>query len=75
MVRSWTVEGLGVIERSEWSLVEDIRAGRLIRLLEDWSLPDADVVAILNPKSIRTARVDAFLSHLAIVGRDLGDEP
>ncbi|MBB3399537.1 hypothetical protein FHX09_001491 [Rhizobium sp. BK538] len=25
------------------------------------------MVAILNPKSIRTARVDAFLSHLAIV--------
>jgi len=50
-----------------------VRAG-LIRLLEDWSLPDADVVAILNPKSIRTARVDAFLSHLAIVARDLCDE-
>lgn len=65
VIRAWAMAGLGIVERSEWSVAEDVSAGRLIRVLPDWALPDADVVALLNPRAVRAARVEAFTSRLA----------
>lgn len=64
VIREWALSGLGIVERSEWSVAEDIRAGRLLRVLPKWSLPDADIVALLNPRSVRASRVEAFLNHM-----------
>lgn len=49
MIRAWALDGFGIVERSEWSVSPDLQDGRLIRVLPDWSLPDADIVALLNP--------------------------
>lgn len=65
VLRSWAVDGFGIVERSEWSVAEDLRSGRLIRILPDWSLPDADIVALLNPRAVRAARIDAFVNRMA----------
>jgi len=65
LIRSWVIAGLGITERSEWSIADDLRTNRLVRVLGDWSLPDADIVALINPRSIRAARIDCFLSHLS----------
>lgn len=65
VIRSWVIAGLGITERSEWSVADDLRTNRLVRVLGDWSLPDADIVALINPRSIRAARIDCFLSHLS----------
>ncbi|KPU84232.1 LysR family transcriptional regulator [Marinosulfonomonas sp. PRT-SC04] len=64
VIRGWALEGLGIIERSEWSVAADLRAGRLLAVLPDWTLPNADVVALLNHHSVRTTRIEAFLSYL-----------
>jgi DNA-binding transcriptional LysR family regulator len=64
VIRSWALDGFGIIERSEWSVADDIAAGRLVHLLTKWSPQDADVVIILNPKSTRARRVEAFITHL-----------
>lgn len=65
VLRGWAIDGHGIVERSEWSVAEDLRAGRLIRVLPDWALPDADIVALLNPRAVRASRMDAFLDRLA----------
>jgi len=64
VIRGWAVEGLGIVERSEWSISADLQAGRLIQILPDWSLSTADIVALVNPHIIRAARVEAFLEYL-----------
>lgn len=64
VIRGWALTGLGIIERSEWSVAADLRAGRLLPVLPDWRLPNADVVALLNHHSVRTTRTEAFLAHL-----------
>jgi len=64
VIRGWALDGLGIIERSEWSVSDDVRTGRLQSVLPDWRLPDADVVALMNPRSVRAARIEAFVSHL-----------
>ncbi|SFQ59350.1 DNA-binding transcriptional regulator, LysR family [Roseivivax halotolerans] len=65
VLRAWALEGFGIVERSEWSISADLRAGRLVRVLPDWSLPDADIVALLNPRAVRSLRIDKFVERLA----------
>ena len=64
VVRAWALAGHGVIVRSEWSVAEDVRAGRLVRLLPGYALPSADVVALLGPRTGRSARATAFVAAL-----------
>jgi DNA-binding transcriptional LysR family regulator len=63
-VRSWALEGLGIMVRSEWDVAEDFARGRLERVLSRYRLPCADVVALLGRRGGRAARVNAFLKVL-----------
>jgi DNA-binding transcriptional LysR family regulator len=64
VVREWALAGAGIIVRSEWSVHQDIATGRLVRLLEGWSLPSADVVAFVGARRGRSARTSAFVAAL-----------
>lgn len=64
VVRDWALAGLGVIVRSEWDVAADLAAGRLAVVLPDWTLPDADVVALLHARQGRSGRSNAFLQAL-----------
>ena len=65
VVKSWCLTGCGVMLRSEWDVAEDLRKGNLVRLLPDYHLADADVVALLNPDGGgRARRTQAFLELL-----------
>lgn len=64
VVRRWGLAGLGIIQRSEWDVAADLRAGRLVPLLPGWQLPDADVVALLGSRTGRVARTERFLDVL-----------
>jgi len=57
VVKSWAAQGLGIVARSEWDVFDELKSGNLIRVLEDYNLPDADIVALLNPKTLRSKRV------------------
>jgi len=37
-VRAWTLEGLGIMVRSEWDVADDLRSGRLRRVLTHYRL-------------------------------------
>jgi DNA-binding transcriptional LysR family regulator len=64
VIRSWAVGGAGIIVRSEWDVADEIRVGRLVRLLDRWKLPSANVVALLGARHGRSARTRLFLKHL-----------
>lgn len=49
VLRDWALAGMGIIERSEWSVAANLKVGRLQQVLPGQTLPDADVVALLNP--------------------------
>lgn len=71
VLRAWACDGFGIVERSEWSVRGDLAAGRLVRVLPGWSLPDADIVALLNPRAVRALRIEAFVARLAeVMARD-----
>ena len=64
VARQWALQGKGVVMRSEWDVAESLVSGRLVRLLPEWSLPDADVVALVASRAGLSARVKLFLSFL-----------
>lgn len=64
IIRDWALAGLGIIVRSEWDVAEDLAAGRLTEVLPHWSLPAADVVALLHARQGRSGRTNVFLQSL-----------
>ena len=46
VVRDWALDGLGIIERSEWDTARLIAEGKLKRLLPAWRLEPAPVMAL-----------------------------
>lgn len=64
VVRQWALRGKGLIMRSEWDVAESLAAGRLVRVLEDWHLPEAGIVALVDGRHGMSARVKLFLSFV-----------
>ncbi len=63
-VRDWAIAGLGIITRSEWDVAEHLNSGRLVPLLDAWTQPDADIVALISSRHGRSLRATRFLEHL-----------
>lgn len=64
VVKQWAQLGQGIMLRSEWDVADDLAAGRLVRVLPEWTLPDADVVALADRRTGLPARVRMFLAAL-----------
>jgi DNA-binding transcriptional LysR family regulator len=64
VVRDWALAAQGITVRSEWDVADDLAAGRLRRVLPDWELPAADVVAMLGARRGRSARIESFVALL-----------
>ena len=64
VAKSWAVAGLGVVQRSEWDVAEELKSGTLVQILPEWQLPEAPVVALLSSRSHRARRIQSLLDHL-----------
>ncbi|PLC03470.1 LysR family transcriptional regulator [Variovorax sp. RO1] len=64
MVRDWCLAGHGVMLRSLWDIAPQLANGDLVRVLPQYSMPDADIhwVAPWRPKTPR--RVRLLVDHL-----------
>ncbi|MDD1792846.1 LysR substrate-binding domain-containing protein [Enterovibrio sp. ZSDZ42] len=65
VIKDWARAGLGIIMRSEWDVQPQINNGELIRLLPNYLLPDANIVALLgSQEKERSARISGFIELL-----------
>lgn len=62
---NWALAGLGLVLRAEWDIARYLRSGRLREVLENWHAPPADIHAVYPVRHQATARVRAFVDHLA----------
>lgn len=72
VITSWAVEGLGIVERSEWDVNALLASGRLVRVLPEWNLPTAPVMALLPSRTGMSPRQKLFLK---IAREALGSAP
>lgn len=64
VIRRWACEGRGIILRSEWDVADDIRQGKLVRLLPAWKAPDANVIALTHNRSGLPRRTRDLMQYL-----------
>jgi DNA-binding transcriptional LysR family regulator len=57
-------DGLGLAYLPDYYLVEDLKAGRLVRVLQDWRGIERDVVAIYQHRRHLSAKVKLFVDFM-----------
>ncbi|MBT0667437.1 LysR family transcriptional regulator [Novosphingobium profundi] len=62
----WATGGFGLALKSLIDVAEDLRTGRLIRVLPQWSSPPAPVCALLPARTLIPSRVRVFLEAMAL---------
>ncbi len=62
--RSLARSGLGIGMLASWLVDGDIRAGRLVPILEEFSLPEAPIRALTPPGRMVPRHVRSFIDHL-----------
>ncbi|NKE66343.1 LysR family transcriptional regulator [Ramlibacter sp. RBP-2] len=64
VVKQWALAGKGLFVRSEWDVADLLATGQLVRVLPEWSLPNADVVALASARGAMSRRATLFLAFL-----------
>jgi DNA-binding transcriptional LysR family regulator len=65
LLREAALAGQGIAQHSTWHVGEDLRAGRLQRVLPDYALPDTGIYAVMPQRRLVPLRVRAFVDFLA----------
>jgi DNA-binding transcriptional LysR family regulator len=64
LLHRWASEGLGLAWRSTWEIQAQLAAGALVTVLDEFALPQYDIVAVYLPQRHLPARVRAFIDTL-----------
>ncbi|WP_165313979.1 LysR family transcriptional regulator [Vibrio ziniensis] len=65
VTKNWCIDGQGIIQRSEWDVKEELKTGKLVRVLPEYQLQEADIVALLSSDQFhRSQKVSAFLDYV-----------
>jgi LysR family transcriptional activator of dmlA len=67
-VLQWALDGKGIAVRSQWETEALVRDGKLVVLLNEWALPNADIHAIYLERHQLSAKLRTFVDFL---GEDL----
>lgn len=72
LVRDWCLAGHGIMLRSLWDVAAHLARGELVRVLPQWSMPDADVHWMAPYRAQVPRRIRLLVDFLA---QRFGDEP
>jgi DNA-binding transcriptional LysR family regulator len=64
VLHDWCLEGHGLAWRSWWEVGDDIRAGRLVTVLDDFAAPPIGIHAVFPQRRHLPLRVRLFIDHL-----------
>jgi DNA-binding transcriptional LysR family regulator len=64
LLHRWACEGLGLAWRSTWEIQSQLAAGSLITVLDEYALPDYNIVAVYLQQRHLPAKVRFFIDEL-----------
>ncbi|TAG76515.1 MAG: LysR family transcriptional regulator [Burkholderiales bacterium] len=64
VIKQWALAGRGIMLRSEWDTASEIAAGKLVRVLPEWRLPEANVYALVPQRKGLSSRAREFIQFL-----------
>ena len=65
ILRSAALDGLGIALLPSWAVGDELAKGRLKRVLPAWEPPASSIYAVYPGNRLMTAKVRAFVDHLA----------
>ncbi|MCQ4272638.1 LysR substrate-binding domain-containing protein [Pseudomonas kuykendallii] len=71
-IRAAVLADLGLAIASDWMFAPELADGRVLRLLENWALPDIDLWAVFPTGRLATAKARAFAEFVEDVMRNGG---
>jgi len=71
-IRAAVLADMGLAIASDWMFAPELEDGRVLRLLENWSLPDIDLWAVFPTGRLATAKARAFAEFIEEVMRNDG---
>jgi len=67
LLHRWMGEGLGLGWRSTWEIQPELESGALMTVLDDYALPDYDILAVYPQQRPVPAQIRFFIEHLKTV--------
>ena len=64
LLHRWASEGMGLAWRSTWEIEAQLQAGELMTVLDEFALPDYDIVAVYIQQRHLPAKVRVFIDAL-----------
>lgn len=65
VTKNWCVAGQGIIQRSEWDVRMELETNQLVKVLPNYQLASADIVALLSSERFnRSRKVTLFLTFM-----------
>ena len=64
LLHRWASEGLGIGWRSSWEIQAQLARGELVTVLDEFALPEYDILAIYPGQRHVPAKVRLFIEHL-----------
>lgn len=64
VLHDWCLQGLGIAWRSAWEVDQDIAAGRLVSLLDEFAAPPSGIYALFAQRKHQTLRLRLWLDFL-----------
>ncbi|KHK51962.1 LysR family transcriptional regulator [Ralstonia sp. A12] len=72
LLHRWMGEGLGLGWRSTWEIQPELESGALMTVLDDYALPDYDILAVYPQQRPVPAKIRFFIEHLKTVYAQAG---
>ncbi|MDB5856246.1 MAG: Transcriptional regulator [Herminiimonas sp.] len=67
LLHRWAMEGLGLGWRSTWEIQAQLESGKLITVLDDYALPQYDIMAVYPQQRHLPAKVRFFIDGLKAI--------
>jgi len=64
LLHRWAMEGLGLAWRSTWEIQSQLAEGSLITVLDDYALPQYDIMAVYPQQRHLPAKIRFFIDYL-----------
>jgi DNA-binding transcriptional LysR family regulator len=72
LLHRWMGEGLGLGWRSTWEIQPELESGALMTVLDDYALPDYDILAVYPQQRPVPAKIRFFIEHLKTIYAQAG---
>ncbi len=72
VLHDWAVQGLGLAWRSTWEVEDDIAAGRLVAVLEEFAAPPNGIYAVFAQRKHLPLRVRLWIDFLKLTYGEAG---